>query len=220
MNMRFATCIALILLASAVFAQTDKGPPPQSAPIIWEPPDWSLPENVKASVPKELVSILRVSDYDITLEETSMKDAQQRLGGEIGAKGDAGDALEWLCFHGTDAMGAWVLWLESGEIDGGYVGSFQWQRLSGKEIFDRNCHALRGTASTIKLPLPLRLGASKAEVVKVLGPPTSVNAERLIYFHEHEGTIKGEPFTSFNIVVLHLRKGIVRAIQVSKTTSS
>jgi hypothetical protein len=51
----------------------------------------------------------------------------------------------------------WVLWLESGEIDGGYVGSFQWQRLSNRDVLDSRCHALTGTTSAIKLPLSLRL---------------------------------------------------------------
>ena len=53
-----------------------------------------------------------------------MEDAKQSLGGEIGVKGDAGDALEWFCFHGADALGRWVLWLENGEINGGLIGSF------------------------------------------------------------------------------------------------
>jgi hypothetical protein len=149
-----------------------------------------------------------------------MENVKKRLGGEIGRKGDAGDALEWLCFHGADAIGGWVLWLESGEIDGGYVGSFQWQRLSNRDVLDSRCHALRGTTSVIKLPLSLRLGAKKTEVLKILGEPTAIEAERLIYLHEHEGTIRGEPFTTSNIVVVHLRNGIVWAIQASKTSSS
>jgi len=68
---------------------------------------------LKASVPKEMLAKLRVSAYDITLEETSMEDAAKRFGGTIGSKGDAGDFLEWLCLRGTDAADHWVLWLES-----------------------------------------------------------------------------------------------------------
>jgi hypothetical protein len=103
--------VAALLQASAQSGQT---------PIaFWEPPAWDIPDNLKASAPKEMVSSLSVAGYEITLEETKMDDVQQRLGGEIGSKGDAGDALEWLCFHGEDGTGEWVLWLESGEIDGG-----------------------------------------------------------------------------------------------------
>ena len=106
------------------------------------------------------------------------------------------------------------------EIDGGSVGSFQLQRLSSHEVLDPRCHALSGTNSAVRFPLSLRLGRKKTEMLKMLGEPTTIDADRLIYLHEHEETIKGEPFTTSNIVVVRLRDGIVWAIQVSKTSSS
>ena len=112
--MGFALCIALSVLASCAFAQNESSPP--GPPALWEPPEWNFPENVKASVPKEMFSSFRLSGYDIALEETSMESVRKRFGGKIGRKGDAGDALEWLCFHGADATGGWVLWLESGKL--------------------------------------------------------------------------------------------------------
>src|SRR5437588_153215 len=132
--MRFALCVVLTFLAPAALPQTAGHSEPHKSITVWKPPDWNFPENVKASVPKEMFSSFRVSGYDIRFEETSMESVEKRLGGETGQRGDAGDALEWLCFHGADAAGAWVLWLESGEIDGGFVGSFQWQRLSNSQV--------------------------------------------------------------------------------------
>jgi hypothetical protein len=152
--MHFPASIALLLLASSAFTQTVSQPSSHAASAIWEPPEWNFPQNVKATVPKEMVSTFRLSGYNITLEETSMEDVEQRLGGVIGRKGDAGDAEEWLCFHGADAMGEWVLWLESGEIDGGRVGSLTWQRLSTRDVLDTRCHTLRKGGSIIQLPLP------------------------------------------------------------------
>lgn len=219
-NMRFALCIAVAILVSPLFPQIANQTERHRSRTLWEPPEWNFPENEKASVPKEMFSSLRVSGYDITLEETSMGNVKKRLGGEFGQKGDAGDALAWLCFRGTDSMGGWVLWLESGEIDGDTVGSFQWQRLSTRDVLDPRCQAPKGAASALKLPLSLSLGTEKTKVLKILGAPTSIDADRLIYLHEHEGTIKGELFTASNIVVVHLRNGIVWAIQASKTTSS
>lgn len=220
-NMHFAASIALLLLASSGFTQTVSQPTTHAARAIWEPPEWNFPQNVKATVPKEMVSTFRVSGYDITLEKTSMKDVEQRLGGVVGKKGDAGDASEWLCFHGADATGGWALWLENGEINGDSVGSFQWQRLSNHDVLDTRCHALRRAGSIIQLPLSLQLGAKSSEVLKSLGPPTLKTDGRLIYLHEHEvgGTRAEDPFISSNIVVVYLRSGIVWAIQVSKTTS-
>jgi len=74
----------------------------------------------------------------------------------------------------------------------------------------------------ITLPLPsFTLGATQSQVLKSLGSPTARDSERLIYLHAHEvgGARGGDPFISSNIVAVHLRNGIVWAIQVSKTTS-
>ncbi|MGA7697038.1 MAG: hypothetical protein WCA76_18570 [Candidatus Sulfotelmatobacter sp.] len=219
--MRFALCIILLVLASAAFTETDERASQRSDKVVWEPPEWNIPENVKATVAKEMFSRFRVSGYEVTLEETSMEDAEQHLGGVIGKRGDAGDAMQWLCFQGADSVGGWVLWLESGEINGGSVGSLQWQRLSNRDVLDRRCHALQKAGTPIQLPLSLKLGAKSSDVLKSLGPPTSKDGGRLIYLHEHEvGAIRGgDPFISSNIVVVHLRDGLVWAIQASKTTS-
>lgn len=61
----------------------------------------------------------------VVLEKTDVKEVQKRFGGTLGQEGDAEDSLEWLCFRGGDVTGGWVLWLKSGELDAGTVGSFQ-----------------------------------------------------------------------------------------------
>jgi hypothetical protein len=167
-----------------------------------------------------MVGAFRVSNFPIEFEETKMEDVRTRLGGTIGHKGDAGEYLEWLCFHGTDSEGRWVLWLESGEIDGGMVGSFRWERLPMNAELDQRCRMLQRKAGGIVLPISLRLGTTEKEVLKTLGTPTVRRGDRLIYVHEHDETIRGEPFTSDNIVEVRLRGGTVCAIEVSKTVSS
>lgn len=219
--MRFALFIALFALSAAASTQAEGRTNSDLARVLWEPPDWNFPENVKATVPKEMLTTLRVSNYEIKLEETSINDVRQRLGGVIGRKGDAGDASEWLCFRGADANGRWVLWLENGEIDGDFVGSFQWQRLSNRDVLDGRCRVLGKGDSLVQLPLSLGLGIRSSEVLKRLGPPTSRDGERLVYVHEHEAgeARAGDPFISSNIVVVHIRNGLVWAIQASKTIS-
>jgi hypothetical protein len=225
--MRFSASVVLLLLASSAFTQTVSQSSSHAAKTIWEPPEWNFPHDVKATIPKELVSTFRVSGYDITLEKTSMKDVQRRLGGVIGEKGDASDASQWLCFYGADSKGSWILWLENGEIDGSSVGSFQWQRLSNHDVLDNRCHLLPKADSVVQLPVTLQLGTKSLEVLKSLGPPTWKTDKRLIYLHEHEaggtsheaGGTSEDPFVTSNIVVVRLRNGMVWAIQVSKTTS-
>ena len=73
--------IVFVLLAFAAFPQTDTQSGPRRHQTVWEPPAWNFPQNAKASVPEEMLAKLRVSAYDITLEETSMEDAAKRFGG-------------------------------------------------------------------------------------------------------------------------------------------
>ena len=212
-TMRRIGCLLIVVLSSAAFAQRT----PTKSHEVWEPPDWSFPEDVKATVNREMLSTLRISDYPIQLEETKLDDTGKHFGGTVGSKGDASEYEAWLCSHGADTGGRWVLWLESGEIDGGYVGSFQWRRLSTTALIDKRCVALNHAP---QLPLSLNLGMQAAEVLKTLGRPSWQSHGRLIYLHEHTKTIRGEPYDSSNIVTVHLRAGLVWAIAVSKTTSS
>jgi hypothetical protein len=118
--------------------------------------------------------------------------------------------------RGADERGAWVLWFESGEIDGGYVGGFRWWRVVRTAVLDPRCLDLGRRKLPINLPLALGLGANKTEVLKALGEPAFKDDERLIYLHKHERTISREPFTTSNIVMVRLKNGTVCAIQVSK----
>jgi hypothetical protein len=165
-----------------------------------------------------MVAAFRISDLRISLEKTEMQDVASRLGGTLAGKGDAGLSDEWLCFYGNDPDGRWVLWLESGEIDGGTVGRFQWQRLNKNAILDKRGQSLGG--AKVELPIPLRLGVTEAEVLKTLGKPSARTADRFIYLHEHQSSIQGEPYTSDNVVAILFRAGRAWAIEVSKTTSS
>ena len=107
---------------------------------------------------------------------------------------------------------------ESGEIDGGTVGSFQWQRVNRGAIFDKRCQMLGETK--VVFPIALQLGAPEADVAKALGRPTVRRNDRLLCLHEHQLPIRGEPYTSDNVVGIRIRARRVWAIEASKTTVS
>jgi hypothetical protein len=211
--MRSILSIVLVLLSLTAFAQTTPQSKSQSTRMVWEPPDWNFPQNLKGNGRREMLTSFSVSSYEIVLERTEMKDVQTRLRGEIGSRET--DASEWLCFHGVNETGRWVLWLENDEISENLVGAFQRRLLSENEALDPRCQVFRREDSTITLPLPFTLGATQSEVLKSLGSPTATNSERLIYLHAHENG----SFVSSNIVIVRLRNGVVWAIQASKTTS-
>lgn len=212
--MRSFSCIVLVLLSWTALAQTPEQPKSHSPLLVWEPPDWNFPQNVKANGQDEILPSFRVSGYEIVLGRTAMKEAQQRLGGQIGSRGS--DALEWLCFHAANEMGRWALWLENDEISGLVVGAFQWRQLSESDLLDPRCQALRREDSMMTLPLPsFTLGATESQALKNFGSPTTRDNDRLIYLHEHANG----SFVSSNTVIVRLRNGVVWAIQASKTTS-
>ena len=202
--------IAILLAAAAAFAQSDR--------IIWQPPTLHVPDTLShATVPKEMITKLRVAKVQVILEETPLKDVQKNTGGTIGSRGDASEALQWLCFHGSDAKGRWALWLESSEMGGGNVDGFAWQRISQKATLDRRC---RTQAVEIELPVQLAIGITESEVRANLGAPTAKYGSTLIFDHAHEETIHQEPFTTSNTVYVELHNGVVWTVQVWKTTSS
>ncbi len=209
--------LAIAVLCSMSFclcAQTGSGT------SIWTPSRIFASDVLPpATIPKVMIAGFRVSDLKIILEETKLDDVRARFGGEIGHDGDAGDSLSWLCYSGSDSKGAWVLWLKSGEMDDGAVGSFQWRRVSAGTKFDERCQALPETNS-IKLPVAVALGSSETRMLQVLGNPTIREANKFLYVHEHDLLIRQLPYTMINTVEIEIRSGAIWAIDVLKITSS
>jgi len=207
-----SSVVIVILLASvsAAFAP--------SPDIVWQPPKLDRPDTLpKATVSKEMITNLRVEKTQVILEETRLDEVRKNLGGTIGSHGDASEALQWLCFRGSDAKGKWALWLESSEMGGGTVDGFAWQRIAGKATVDRRC---RTQDVEVALPVGLGIGSTESEVRRILGSPTVRYRNTLIFHHEHEENIRNEPFTASNTVYLELRNGAAWTIQVWKITSN
>lgn len=198
--------ISILLSTAAAFAQSER--------TVWQPPTLDLPDTLpRATVSKEMITELRVAKMQVILEETPLSDVQKNLGGTIGARGDASEALQWLCFHGSDAKGRWALWLESSEMGGGNVDGFAWQRIVEKTTLDRRC---RTQAIEIQLPIPLAIGLRESGVRGILGAPTMEHRNTLVFENEHQEIIRNEPFTASNTVYVELRSGVVWSVQVWK----
>ena len=212
--------IVLIALCCAVmglgFSQVSNNVP---TGLVCRPPRlWNYNDLPKSTVSKEIASKLRVSDMSIVLESTTMTDVQKRFGGTFGQEGDAGTSLEWLCLRGGDATGGWVLWLKSGEMDAGTVGSFQWQRVRRAAKFDERCGLLAKADGKVELPIPLNLGMQEAKLFQLLGQPTARHGKTILYAHEHRGANQQGPFTALNTLACIIRDGKVAAIDILKVS--
>ena len=208
-------------ITCTAWAQVSTDSPSKGSLLVWQPPTLQLPNALpQPTVAKEMITTLRVAKMLIILEKTGLTDVQTRLGGSIGHRGDASEALAWLCFHGADANTRWALWLESSELGGGMIDGFALQRLARNAKTDQRCQMLQGREGVIELPTALRLGLTEMQVRKILGNPTTTYQNTLVFEHEHEETIHNQPFTASNTVYVTFRGGTVWAIQVWKDTTS
>ncbi len=221
--MKWTNLIAFLLLVIwTVCAQTSVKSRSNQNPVVWGPPNLHWPSKFpQPTAPKEIITDLKVGGWPIVLETTELLSAQKRLGGTVGYRGDASEALAWICLYRLDENAAWVLWLYSGEIDGPAIGGFQWQRLENGAKMDRRCKALNAKMGTVELlPSPLHLGMTEAEVEGILGKPTRKYHDSVLYDHEHNLTIRKEPYTLDNDVLIVYKDGKVWAISANHTTSS
>jgi hypothetical protein len=192
---------------------------PASGQTVWEPPtDLAVQGDFKPTVRREPITRLRVAAFTVILEETTLSDVQSHLGGTIGQRGDASEALSWSCFHGRDAGGLWALWLEAGEIHGGTVGAFQLRRLDDTAQFDQRCQSIAGSSGSVELPGGVRLGLTRAQTTRILRRPTRTAGDASLYAHEHQELIRGEPFTASNRLTIRFRNAILDALDVWKMT--
>lgn len=212
---------AIIIAGLCVYGQAPPDRGGYQADLIWGPPqvEWPIIRS-QPTVPKEMIGNLKIAGWPIVLEETELIAAQKHFGGAIGDRGDAGDALEWLCLYRRDKESAWVLWLESSEIDGPTIGGFRWQQIDTSSKMDERCQLLPGDRASVSLPLALRPGMREADVLAVLGPPSLRNNDMAVYEHEHNVTIGSEPYDVSNIVIVTYRGGKIWAVEVWHSTVS
>jgi hypothetical protein len=213
--------LAPFLLVAVLFGQESGHQTPHSPRVIWGPPNLKLPTTFpKPSIKGEIIKGLRIEGWPVTLEKTELAQAKRHFGAVIGNRGDASEALSWICLQGSDDRGAWAIWLYSGEIDGPAIAGFQWQRVPPEARLDHRCKLLDRLQGSVELPVHLTLGMSEAQVVAVLGRPSGTLHNVAIYSHEHKLTIHNEPYTLENDVLIEYGDGKVSTVVVNHTTAN
>lgn len=200
-------------------------PLPVAQEVLWAPPLLNPEKAVQATVTKEMVGAFHLDGSDVVLEHTVLHEVATKYGLTKGGTGQGGDYFEWVCLASHDKA-PWVIWLTSGEIDGGRVGGIHVQALSANMRLDPRCGRLSSDTPALQLPIALRLGISHEEVVAALGAPSLSSGDLLLYYHEHEERLpvrgRAEPttFLSMNSVTVQIHQGIVHAFTVWKSTQS
>jgi hypothetical protein len=188
---------------------------------LWAPPkiDWQE-KDFPPTIPQEMIGTLLVANLPIFLESTTLEDVHKRLGGTIGVSGDPAKSDSWLCFVGKDTGGSWIFWLTSHAAQGPAIAGFQWRRMAANETPDRRCRLLKESDGGIELPIGLYPGMSEGEARKVLGDPSLIQGETLVFECRHQETRNDVSHTLDNTIAIVIHDGMVVAIQVSKATSS
>jgi hypothetical protein len=211
----------------AVKAADSSGETSGAEPVrtLWQPPQ-GIPERYPDSNgTDDVIASLTISGVPIILEQTSILDIQNRLGGVLGGKGDAGATKGWLCYYQLAAPTPWVIWLERGELDGLLVAGFRWQNIPEHAVPDKRCQPLpRG--SEVVLSRSIYPGQLRTEVLAALGSPATERGSELSYFHARTESVPNSTGTPpeltanvFSVAVIQLKGDAVDAIDVWKSTS-
>lgn len=181
---------------------------------LWAPPNIVIDDkDAKPTLPKEMIRGLHVGTTSIIFNETARDSAQKALGGTVGMEGDAGDWEAWLCYHGRNSHGRWILWLLSSELDNDNVSGILWMRLSANESVDSRCKLISGE-DAVTLPILLEPGMSESDLRLTLGKPTFASQNIREYLHEHHEIVDHRDFTVTNDIDMIIEDGAVRSIQV------
>ncbi len=167
------TCVVIVFGVTQACSQEKWAPPPIPGQSIHAP----------ATVTEEFVKGLQVGPARIVLEHTPLDAVQHRLrAGPIGRAGEAASFMEWLCLRGGNGPDGWVLWLESGEMSAGTVDRFHLVSAPAVGSVDRRCRHLPPTM-TVDIPKHLALGLPDSVVRGLVGPPSAVVGDTLIYWY-------------------------------------
>jgi hypothetical protein len=192
---------------------------------LWEPPALApgldeAPGLPNASGSADIIAALRINNVPVTLEQTTFREVQQRLGGAVGSNGkEAGNSLSWICLYKPDASNPQIIWLEGDELHQHSVAGFQWREIRAHYVPDPRCKAL-AKGSEIALPVPIHPGDTRAQAIALLGAPTTDYGGFLLYVHSHSVTKDNNVWTTINTMEIQLRGSLIEAIAVWRVTTN
>ena len=174
-------------------------------------------ERVPPTVVKRLATRFSLGAFAGRLEETRLGAVRDAMGGgAIQHQGDAGDSVYWLCYRRAQHR----LWVVSGGEMGGpdHLVTEVVAELTEKDTeTSTDCATIPETFAPLVLDGKLRLGMSRAEVVRALGPPSKSEAAQIVYSH-HGKLADGFDETAW--LVLRFREEKLVSMRGGKTTTN
>lgn len=179
---------------------------------MWQPPSIEFGDDFPPpTLPSELIPAFAVGPYRIALDETPIEEVAKHFDAQIGHSGDASEFVQWICLYGSDTLGHWALWIDSGEINGGNVGGFTMMRLGPERRTDPRCRSVRLDVTN---PAGLRLGMTQQEVQQTIGTPSGVVRGTSLYLYEGDGP-GGSTIAS--VIAVVFRDGVIERFSVANS---
>ena len=175
-----------------------------------------LPDTLNSTRPLKPITAIEAGGFTMRLEKTMLEDVKKRFGGIKQASGDAGDAVEWLCYF--DRKSSMLYWFISNvEMGQGRLTQIAIQG-SSDGASSSGCGRAPASLTGIELDVP-SIGSSLSAVVGYFKGGKPNRAGSLAYANERP--VKGmDGFTTSQSVQYSIRAGRVRTVSVSQVTSN
>ncbi|HOX89198.1 MAG TPA: hypothetical protein PLN55_06280 [Burkholderiaceae bacterium] len=210
---RMAALLALLAPPALVHAQAAAGlePPGYPAALLGAQPTLAKPAARSASL----------GSYLVQLEATSLGLLARAAGAPLTRERDGEDVHDWICMAAREAGRPLRVWAHSSAADGPVSGV----QIEAGGTPDKRCPELPANMQPVSLGEGLRLGLTRAEVLKRLGPPSHEDGGWLMYVADRSlppaPAAAGKPprpRAELSIVALHLSGGRVDRMLASLAT--
>lgn len=202
--------IILLIFISAVYSYPSEETLPPSFPLNVAPP---------ATMKLPPITTVKFGDLDIKLESTKLNDVLKKIDvGEIQHHGDASESVDWLCYSISNGAPTRI-WIMSGEIDDGYVGSVVARRMSMGDKSTQTCPELPSAFQPVKFERGIWIQTKESEIKKSFGKPSLIAKDWIHYNSERKKIIRGTEFDELGSFSARFINGKAVELWISKTTS-
>ena len=206
-----AALVAVLAVLSSQTAAAGLEPPGYPAALLGAQPTLAKPAARSASL----------GGYLVQLESTSLGLLARAAGAPLTREREGDDVHDWICMAAKDGGKPARVWAHSSAAEGPVSGV----QIEAGGTPDPRCPELPATMQPVSLGEGLRLGLTRAEVIKRLGPPSREDAGWLMYLADRSlppaPTGAGQPprpRAELSIVAVHLAGGRVDRLLASLAT--
>jgi hypothetical protein len=184
-------------------------------------PQFPLKSMPPATLTLPPVTNVRLGKFNIQLESTKLDDVLKTIKtGIIQHEGDASESVYWLCYQISDVSNPVRIWIMSGEIDGGYVGTIVICRASIKDKPTQTCPELPAAFRPVKIDCDIWLKSKISDFKRLFGKPSLTINNWVHYESKRKVLVRGSDSFEFGSLSAKFVEGRAVELWISKTTNN